>query len=204
MAAMVVTAASVAVPRSRGLRRGRRWDDGEVSTAVLLPVSFFVLLAGALLFVNAIEWLGVRLSLAQGAVGSLLAAVATALPESLIPITAIIAGGEGSDEVATGAILGAPFLLATLAMALVGRLRVPLAAPAPAGNRPGGALPDPRARPRLLPRLLRRRLRAGRDRRAAVAAHRRRRGLVLAYAMYVRLTLAGTGEVRCRGGAARR
>jgi cation:H+ antiporter len=97
-----------------------KWDDAAVSTAVLLPVSFFVLLAGALLFTNAIEWLGVRLSIAQGAVGSLLAAVATALPESLIPVTAIIAGGEGAHEVATGAILGAPFMLATLAMALIG------------------------------------------------------------------------------------
>jgi cation:H+ antiporter len=91
-----------------------------VSSVVLLPASFAILLAGALLFTNAIEWLGAKLELAQGAVGSLLAAVATALPESLIPITAIVRGGEGSDEVATGAILGAPFLLATLAMALVG------------------------------------------------------------------------------------
>ena len=91
-----------------------------MSTIVLLPVSVMVVLAGALLFTNAIEWLGAKLELAQGAVGSLLAAVATALPESLIPITAIVSGGEGSDDVALGAILGAPFLLATLAMALVG------------------------------------------------------------------------------------
>ena len=91
-----------------------------MSSAVLLPVSFAVLLAGALLFTNAIEWLGAKLELGQGAVGSLLAAVATALPESLIPITAIVGGGAGADDVALGAILGAPFMLATLAMALVG------------------------------------------------------------------------------------
>ncbi|MBD0329122.1 MAG: sodium:calcium antiporter [Thermoleophilia bacterium] len=87
---------------------------------VLLLSSFAVLLAGALLFTNAIEWLGHRLELAQGAVGSLLAAVATAMPESLIPIVAIIKAEEGSDEVAIGAIIGAPFMLATIAMALVG------------------------------------------------------------------------------------
>ena len=87
---------------------------------VLLPASFAILLAGALLFTNAIEWFGTKVGLGQGAVGSVLAAVATALPESLIPIVAIIEGRPGSDDVATGAILGAPLLLATVAMVLVG------------------------------------------------------------------------------------
>ena len=91
-----------------------------MSSVVLLPASFAVLLAGALLFTNAIEWFGSKLKLGQGAVGSLLAAVATALPESLIPVIAIIEGHEGADDVAIGAILGAPLLLATIAMALVG------------------------------------------------------------------------------------
>ena len=89
-------------------------------TVVLLVASFAILLAGALLFTNAIEWLGHRLGIAQGAVGSLLAAVATALPESLIPIVAIISPEEDSVDVAIGAIIGAPFMLATVAMALVG------------------------------------------------------------------------------------
>src|SRR5690349_560548 len=88
--------------------------------AVLLPASFAVLLAGALLFTNAIEWFGSKVGLGQGAVGSILAAVATALPESLIPVVALIGGESGSEDVATGAILGAPLLLATVAMALVG------------------------------------------------------------------------------------
>ena len=91
-----------------------------MSSAVLLPASFAILLAGALLFTNAIEWFGSMVGLGQGAVGSLLAAVATALPESLIPVVAIIEGGSGSEDVAVGAIIGAPLLLATIAMALVG------------------------------------------------------------------------------------
>ena len=89
-------------------------------TAVLLAASFAVVLSGALLFTNAIEWLGHRLNVAQGAVGSLLAAVATAMPESLIPVVAIISAREGAVDVAIGAIIGAPFMLATIAMALVG------------------------------------------------------------------------------------
>jgi cation:H+ antiporter len=89
-------------------------------SALLLAVSFAVLLAGAIVFTNAVEWLGVKLRLGQGVVGSLLAAVGTALPESLIAVVAVAAGDEASGDVAVGAILGAPFLLATIAMALVG------------------------------------------------------------------------------------
>jgi cation:H+ antiporter len=85
----------------------------------LLVVSFMVILAGALLFTNAVEWIGHRLELGEGAVGSLLAAVGTAMPETLIAIVALV-GATKSEDVAVGAIVGAPFLLATLAMGLVG------------------------------------------------------------------------------------
>jgi cation:H+ antiporter len=87
---------------------------------VLLATSFAVILAGALLFTNAIEWAGHKLEIGEGATGSILAAVGTAMPETLIPIVAIIGGAEGAEDVAVGAIIGAPFLLATIAMALVG------------------------------------------------------------------------------------
>jgi cation:H+ antiporter len=89
-------------------------------TVVLLLVSFAVILAGALLFTNAVEWLGHRLGLGEGAVGSVLAAVGTAMPETLIAIVALLGAKQGGDQVAIGAIVGAPFLLATLAMGLVG------------------------------------------------------------------------------------
>jgi cation:H+ antiporter len=86
---------------------------------VYLVASFTVILAGALLFTNAVEWIGHRLKLGEGAVGSLLAAVGTAMPETLIAVVALI-GASKSEDVAVGAIVGAPFLLATLAMGLVG------------------------------------------------------------------------------------
>ena len=86
---------------------------------ILLVASFAVILAGALLFTNAVEWIGYRLKLGEGAVGSLLAAVGTAMPETLIAIVALLEGSK-SEDVAVGAIVGAPFLLATLAMGLVG------------------------------------------------------------------------------------
>ena len=90
-------------------------------TFLLLAVSFVLIVVGAFFFTNAVEWAGVRLGLAQGAVGSLLAAVATALPESAIPVIALIQGSSPpQQEIAIGAIIGAPFLLGTIAMALVG------------------------------------------------------------------------------------
>ena len=82
-----------------------------------LVIAFVIILAGAELFTNGIEWFGRKLELAEGAVGSVLAAVGTALPETMIPIIAILfASGASSHAVGVGAILGAPFMLATLAM----------------------------------------------------------------------------------------
>jgi len=90
-------------------------------TVFLLLISFAIILAGCELFVNGIEWFGHRLGLGEGAVGSVLAAVGTALPETVIPIIAIVfAGGAAGVEVGTGAILGAPFMLSSLALFVTG------------------------------------------------------------------------------------
>ena len=88
---------------------------------LVLLVAFLTILAGAELFTNGIEWFGRKLQLAEGAVGSVLAAVGTALPETMIPIIAILfATGEHASAVGIGAILGAPFMLSTLAMFVTG------------------------------------------------------------------------------------
>lgn len=94
--------------------------------AIELLLSLGAILLAAFLFTNAVEILGSRLGLGQGAVGSILAAVGTALPETMIPIVAIlgavIVGRDPATagEIGIGAILGAPFLLTTLAMFVVG------------------------------------------------------------------------------------
>ncbi|MCF8010547.1 MAG: sodium:calcium antiporter [Clostridiales bacterium] len=86
-----------------------------------LLISLGIILIGAAFFTNSVEWFGKKLNLTRGAVGSILAAVGTALPETLIPVTAILLGTtEAAHEIGVGAILGAPFMLSTLAMALVG------------------------------------------------------------------------------------
>src|SRR6202000_1008323 len=87
---------------------------------LLLVVAFAIVLGGALLFTNAVEWLGHGLGLGGGGVGTVLAAVGTAAPETLIAIVALLDTDPESEGVAIGAIVGAPFLLGTLAMGLVG------------------------------------------------------------------------------------
>jgi len=63
------------------------------------------------------------------------------MPETLIPIVAIIGGAEGAEDVAIGAIVGAPFLLATIAMALVGISALAYVKRRPQGRRLNAHLP---------------------------------------------------------------
>jgi cation:H+ antiporter len=84
-----------------------------------LVLSFAVILSGAELFTNGVEWIGEGFGLSEGAVGSVLAAVGTALPETLLPLVAILSGHEAGEEIGIGAILGAPFMLTTLAMVVI-------------------------------------------------------------------------------------
>ena len=66
---------------------------GEIEPLLTLLEFGFALaaiLVAASLFTNAVEILGARLGLQQGAVGSVLAAVGTALPETMIPVVAIL------------------------------------------------------------------------------------------------------------------
>ncbi len=79
------------------------------------------ILGSCIVFANAIEWLGKHLKLGHGVVGSVLAAVGTALPETLIPIIAIVFHpGVAGMQIGIGAIAGAPFMLGTLAFFVTG------------------------------------------------------------------------------------
>lgn len=89
-------------------------------TVLLLLAGLALIFLAAELFTNAIEWFGKRLKLSEGAVGSVLAAVGTALPETTVAIVAVVAGGEEHTEAGIGAILGAPMMLSTLALFITG------------------------------------------------------------------------------------
>jgi cation:H+ antiporter len=91
-----------------------------VTSVLLFLVAIIIILGGAAVFTNGVEWLGRRLGIADGAIGSILAGVATALPETLIPVIAIFAGDTQSEiEIGIGAILGAPMMLSTLTIPLL-------------------------------------------------------------------------------------
>jgi len=79
-----------------------------------------LILFSAELFTNGVEWIGEGFGLPEGAVGSVLAAVGTALPETILPLVAIWLGRSAGKEIGIGAILGAPFMLSTLAMFVLG------------------------------------------------------------------------------------
>jgi cation:H+ antiporter len=72
-------------------------------------------------FVNAVEWLGARLRIGRMAVGTILAAAGTALPESVVTLVAVTTGtSPAAREVGVGAALGGPLVLSTLAYGITG------------------------------------------------------------------------------------
>jgi cation:H+ antiporter len=90
---------------------------------LILVLSFSIILAGSEMFTNGVEWAGQRLKISEAAVGSLLAAVGTALPETFIPAVALLSGPKdyaAHSAVGVGAIMGAPLMLSTLALFVMG------------------------------------------------------------------------------------
>jgi cation:H+ antiporter len=93
-------------------------------------------------FVNAVEWLGVRLKVGRLAVGTILAAAGTALPESVVTLVAVLFGSpEHGNDIAVGAAMGGPLVVGTIAYGVTGAMliwrkthtRVPLMATSTAG-----------------------------------------------------------------------
>lgn len=87
-----------------------------------LFVMLIVILIAAEVFTNALEHLGEKLKISEGVTGSLFAAVGTALPETSVPLLALLAGTQNTatnEEIGVGAILGAPLMLATLSLSIM-------------------------------------------------------------------------------------
>ena len=90
-------------------------------TILIFLASIGIILLGAALFTNGVEWLGKRLKVSEGVIGSVFAAVGTALPETMIPVIAILFGSDSArHDVGIGAILGAPLMLSCLTIPLLG------------------------------------------------------------------------------------
>src|SRR2546427_580908 len=91
-------------------------------TLIVLLVAILVILVGAEVFTNSLEHLGERLGISEGVTGSIFAAIGTAMPETMVPVVAILSGAatqEVREQVGIGAILGAPLMLSTLVLFLL-------------------------------------------------------------------------------------
>lgn len=93
---------------------------------MFITFTLFLVSAGAIYlaceyFVNGVEWCGQRLGFGATAVGSVLAAFGTALPESAVTFMAVVFGNSPAQkDLGVGAAMGGPLVLATLAYAVVG------------------------------------------------------------------------------------
>jgi cation:H+ antiporter len=91
-----------------------------VAIAALLLSAAFVYWACEY-FVNGIEWFGHKAGVSQNAVGTVLAAFGTALPESVVTFVAVVFGHDAAAKnIGVGAALGGPLVLATIAYPVVG------------------------------------------------------------------------------------
>jgi cation:H+ antiporter len=95
-------------------------------TPLIAPIA--LLLASALaiylaceVFVNGVEWVGRKLAVGQQATGAVLAAIGTALPESVVTFVAVAFGASAAQRaLGVGAALGGPLVLSTIAYGVVG------------------------------------------------------------------------------------
>jgi cation:H+ antiporter len=93
-----------------------------IGALLLMAATLLMILVASELFTNALEHLGEKLGISEGVTGSLFAAVGTALPETAVPLLALLSGTANAtvnEEIGVGAILGAPLMLSTLSTALM-------------------------------------------------------------------------------------
>jgi cation:H+ antiporter len=108
-------------------------------TIILLLGSAIAIYLSCELFVNAVEWLGEKLGVAQQATGSVLAAFGTALPESVVTLMAVAFGATAaSKDLGVGAALGGPLALSTIGYAAVGLTLIATGKTLPQASELGG------------------------------------------------------------------
>jgi len=71
-----------------------------VQIVLAFAAGLVLMLVAASLFTNAVEWGARSLGMGHGMTGSVMAAVGTAMPETIVPIVALIAGGHQATQTA--------------------------------------------------------------------------------------------------------
>ena len=94
-----------------------------IELIILLLLSILIVFISALLFVNAIEFLGSQYKIGGPFVGSILSPLFTSLPELIVLIIALFGlGGASGEAVGVGTIFGEPLMASSLSYGLVGIL----------------------------------------------------------------------------------
>ena len=98
----------------------------RLNSSIVVAIGALLLSAGFIYwaceyFVNGVEWVGRKTGVSQNAVGTVLAAFGTALPESVVTFVAVVFGSDAAARnIGVGAALGGPLVLATVAYPMVG------------------------------------------------------------------------------------
>ncbi|RLI77154.1 sodium:calcium antiporter [Archaeoglobales archaeon] len=88
---------------------------------ITILFEMFIVFIAALLFVNAIEYLGCIFELGGSFVGAILSPLFTSLPEMIVFIVAVFFSGAATgEEIGIGTIFGQPFMASSLSYGLVG------------------------------------------------------------------------------------
>jgi cation:H+ antiporter len=98
-------------------------NGGPVLTALQVLGALLLMVVCSDAFTNAVEWIGALFGLTRSAIGAVVAAVGSSLPETMVAIVALLVLRDPvSQAIGIGAVLGAPFMLGTLAFAMVGAM----------------------------------------------------------------------------------
>ena len=92
-----------------------------IEIVISLFISILIVFIAALMFVNAIEYLGCHLKLGRSFVGAILAPLFTSFPEMTVFLVAVFAyGGASGEAIGIGTVFGQPFMASSLSYGLVG------------------------------------------------------------------------------------
>jgi cation:H+ antiporter len=76
-------------------------------------------------FTNAVEWIDARTGLTSSAAGAVVAAVGSSLPETIVAFIALVILRDArSHAIGVGTVVGAPFMLGTVILSLMGVLAI--------------------------------------------------------------------------------
>ena len=90
---------------------------------VELIASFVLVAVAADSFTNAVEWIDARTGLTSSASGAVVAALGSSLPETIVAFIALVVLHDPrSQAIGIGAVIGAPVMLGTVVLCLMGAL----------------------------------------------------------------------------------